>query len=206
MFSHLTFEDPTRLVLWSPLSLPETLVTCAMITRLELVSRIWNCLLEPTSPPHPTNEVYIFKNTLKVYYFLKYLLVFVFLFIWPPWVSVVAWRSLVTACQLLICGIWDLVPQLGIELRALPLGTWSLSCWTTREVPVFFSFCKWRYGWCILLYKFQVYNTAIQFLKVIVYSLFILWYIHYYEILPIFPVLYNMSCNYLFYSLFFFFK
>ena len=40
MFSHLTFEDPTRLVLWSPISLPETLVTCAMITRLELASRI----------------------------------------------------------------------------------------------------------------------------------------------------------------------
>ena len=83
--------------------------------------------------------------------------------------------SLVTACQLFICGICDLVPQLGIDLRPLPLGTWSLSCWTTREVPVFLSFYKWKYGWYTLLYKFQVYNTAIQFLKVIVYSLFRLW-------------------------------
>ena len=36
----------------------------------------------------------------------------------------------------LSCGMWDLVPWPGIELRPCALGTWSLSPWTTREVPV----------------------------------------------------------------------
>ena len=34
----------------------------------------------------------------------------------------------------LSCYMWDLVPWPGIELRAL-LGVWSLSHWTTRDVP-----------------------------------------------------------------------
>ena len=32
-------------------------------------------------------------------------------------------------------GIWDLIPQPGIEPRPPALGAWSLSRWTTREVP-----------------------------------------------------------------------
>ena len=35
----------------------------------------------------------------------------------------------------LSCGMWDLIPWLGIEPRAPALGVWSLSQWTTREVP-----------------------------------------------------------------------
>ena len=35
----------------------------------------------------------------------------------------------------LSCGIWDLVPWLGIELGPSELGAWSLSHWTIREVP-----------------------------------------------------------------------
>ena len=31
-------------------------------------------------------------------------------------------------------GMWDLVPQPGIEPRSPALGAWSLSHWTTREV------------------------------------------------------------------------
>ena len=32
-------------------------------------------------------------------------------------------------------GVWDLVPQPGIESRPPALGMQSLSHWTTREVP-----------------------------------------------------------------------
>ena len=32
-------------------------------------------------------------------------------------------------------GMWDLVPQPGIELRPPALGVQSLSHWTTTEVP-----------------------------------------------------------------------
>ena len=35
----------------------------------------------------------------------------------------------------LSCGIWDLIPWSGIEPGPLSLGAWSLSHWTTREVP-----------------------------------------------------------------------
>ena len=35
----------------------------------------------------------------------------------------------------LSCGIQALVPCLGIKSGPAALGVWSLSCWTTREVP-----------------------------------------------------------------------
>ena len=35
----------------------------------------------------------------------------------------------------LSCGMWDLIPQLGTEPRISALGAWSLSHWTTSEVP-----------------------------------------------------------------------
>ena len=31
--------------------------------------------------------------------------------------------------------MWDLAPQAGIEPRPPVLGAWSLSHWTTKEVP-----------------------------------------------------------------------
>ena len=37
--------------------------------------------------------------------------------------------------KLFSCGRWDLVPQLGIGPRPPALSVWSLSYWTTREVP-----------------------------------------------------------------------
>ena len=37
----------------------------------------------------------------------------------------------------LSCSMWDLVSWPGIEPRPPALGVWSLSCWTTREVPQF---------------------------------------------------------------------
>ena len=38
--------------------------------------------------------------------------------------------------QTLICSMWDLVPWPGIEPRPSALRAWSLSPWTTREVPI----------------------------------------------------------------------
>ena len=54
------------------------------------------------------------------------------------------WSSIfVVACgifscymQILSCRMWDLVPWPGIEPKPPALGAWSLSPWTTREVPL----------------------------------------------------------------------
>ena len=43
----------------------------------------------------------------------------------------------------LSCDMWDLVPRPGIEPRSPALGTWSLSHWTTREVPLTSLFMEW---------------------------------------------------------------
>ena len=44
---------------------------------------------------------------------------------------------LVAACGVLVAACRrDLVPQPGIKPRPPALGTWSLTFWTTREVPV----------------------------------------------------------------------
>ena len=44
--------------------------------------------------------------------------------------------SLVAACELLVAACMrDLVPRLGIEPRPPVLKAWSLTHWTTREVP-----------------------------------------------------------------------
>ena len=36
----------------------------------------------------------------------------------------------------LSCSMWDLVPQPGIKPGPPALGAWSLTHWTTREVPL----------------------------------------------------------------------
>ena len=43
---------------------------------------------------------------------------------------------LVAACELLVAAcMWDLVPGPGIKPGCPALGAWSLTHWTTREVP-----------------------------------------------------------------------
>ena len=42
---------------------------------------------------------------------------------------------LVVACGIFSCDMRDLVPCVGIEPGPPALGAWSLSHWTTREVP-----------------------------------------------------------------------
>ena len=44
--------------------------------------------------------------------------------------------------QTLSFGMWDLVPQPGIEPKPPSLGVLRLSHWTTREVPELHSFLK----------------------------------------------------------------
>ena len=65
---------------------------------------------------------YSFEITFIYFLFLKYL------FIWLCHV-------LVAAHGIFSCGMWDLVPWPGIEPWAPALGAWSLSHWTTRDVP-----------------------------------------------------------------------
>ena len=42
---------------------------------------------------------------------------------------------LAVACMTCTCDMWHLVPQPETEPRPSTLGTWSLSHWTTREIP-----------------------------------------------------------------------
>ena len=62
---------------------------------------------------------------------------FWYLFIWLHRVLVVVRKtfSLYRGMRIFSCSVWDLVPQPGIEPGAPALGAWSLSYWTTREVP-----------------------------------------------------------------------
>ena len=47
-----------------------------------------------------------------------------------PGLSCSMWDLLVAACM------WDLVPQSGSERGPPALGEWSLTHWTTTEVPI----------------------------------------------------------------------
>ena len=42
---------------------------------------------------------------------------------------------LVAACGLIAVCTWELVPRPGMEPRPPALGAWSITHWTTREVP-----------------------------------------------------------------------
>ena len=59
----------------------------------------------------------------------------IYLFIWLQQVFVVACRFFSCGIQLLGCSMWSPVPWPGIELQPPALRAWSLSHWTTREVP-----------------------------------------------------------------------
>ena len=63
----------------------------------------------------------------------------IYLFIWLRWVLVaihgIFVATLIVACGVFSCGMWVLVPCPGIKLGPPALGVWSLSHWTTREVP-----------------------------------------------------------------------
>ena len=71
--------------------------------------------------------------------FLSLLFIFI-CFFWLHWVIVVACRIVSCRIWTLSYSTWDLLPWTGIEPRPLALGKWSLSHWTTREVPCFLYF------------------------------------------------------------------
>ena len=48
-----------------------------------------------------------------------------------------------TSCRSFSCGTWDLVPWPGIKLMPPALGGWSLSCRTSREVPIHLYFVRY---------------------------------------------------------------
>ena len=63
-------------------------------------------------------------------------------------------KVLVAACRIFSCSMWDLLPCLGIKPRPPALGVWSLSHWTTREVPEssalmmeVLTFRRWLNNW-----------------------------------------------------------
>ena len=64
------------------------------------------------------------------------------LFIWLYQLLTAAHRTFSWIRWTLSCGLWDLVPQQGIEPSLPVLGVWSLSHWTTREVPGVWLSCK----------------------------------------------------------------
>ena len=61
-------------------------------------------------------------------FFIRVLNIYIYLFIWLCWVLVVALENF-------SCSVWGLVPYSGIEHRPHALEAWSLSHWTTEEVP-----------------------------------------------------------------------
>ena len=61
-----------------------------------------------------------------------------YLFILLCLVLVAAPGIFVVACGIFSCGMWDQVLWQGIEPGPPALGVWSLSHWTTREVPAHF--------------------------------------------------------------------
>ena len=69
-----------------------------------------------------------FTGSLKKYLF--------YWFTWLFWVLTVTCRIFSCYKQTLSCGMWDLVPWPGMEPGPHQLGAWSLSHWTTREVPL----------------------------------------------------------------------
>ena len=89
--------------------------------------------------------------------------IFIYLFIWLHWVWVVT-------CEIFRCGVWDLVPWLGIEPGPPVLGVESLSRWTTREVPWLFYYLNEEES----LYTIHSTCTRIKFYSVFRKILF-LW-------------------------------
>ena len=95
---------------------------------------------------YPYNRIFFNHNIerssdsitwMSFFFFFKYL------FIWLCWVLVETCGIFVVACGILSwgmwalsCGVWDIVPWPGIKPGPPALGAWSLSHWTTREVPV----------------------------------------------------------------------
>lgn len=58
------------------------------------------------------------------------------IFFWLCWVPVVASRIFSCSIRTPSCGMWDTVPQPGLQPLPPLLGTYSPRDWATRKVPV----------------------------------------------------------------------
>ena len=87
-------------------------------------------------------DSFILQQALKKKYLLIYLAVpGLSCGTWGLQSSLQVWSFFsVAAFRIFSCAMWDLVPWPGIKAGPPALGAWSLSHWTTREVPEFFVF------------------------------------------------------------------
>ena len=69
-------------------------------------------------------------------HFLSFFKNLIYVFIWLHWVHRIF--DLHCSMRTLSWGMWDLVLWPGVEPQPPALGAWSVSHWTTREVPIYF--------------------------------------------------------------------
>ena len=74
----------------------------------------------------------LFSMTCLFFFYPKY---HCLVFFWLFWVKKKNDVFIYLSALGLSCGMWDLIPQPGIKPGPPALGVWSLSHWTTREVP-----------------------------------------------------------------------
>ena len=74
-----------------------------------------------------SGHLFIFRYFFKCFY----------IFIWLHQVLPVACGIFSCIMQALSCSKWDVIVRPGTEHLPTALGAWSLSPWTTREVPIF---------------------------------------------------------------------
>ena len=101
----------------------------------------WDHTDSPGGSPLPLHV----KTCSFPFQLLLFIYLFIYLFLAGPGLRcgtqdllVAACGLLVAACELLVAArMRNLVPQPGMEPRPPAVGTWSLTHWTTREVPFF---------------------------------------------------------------------
>ena len=86
-------------------------------------------------------SIFFFNLFLKNIYLFIYLFTYLLTYLAAPGLSCGmqdlrchVW-DLHCGMRTLSCGMWDLVPWPGMKPGTPALGAWSLSHWTTREVP-----------------------------------------------------------------------
>ena len=94
-----------------------------VLATLRYVGPSWT--RDQTGVPCRDNECFV-----VFFYFLKR-----YLFIWLHWVLVAACGIFSWSIRALSCRMWGLVLGLGIQPEPPALGAWSVSRWTTREIP-----------------------------------------------------------------------
>ena len=87
------------------------------LIHLTSITSTWTTKLSCLRSPHISFCTWHLKILFFFFFFKDYLLLFIL------------------SAQGLSCNMWDLVPWPGVEPRPPALGAWSLSHWSTREVP-----------------------------------------------------------------------